>query len=140
MAAFRHQIYIEATADAVFAAVANVRDHPKWQAGLVEADVSSPVPKAGERGVEVRQLFGRSNRFPYEITHFEPPHKWGFRVLEGPIRPTATLSFRATGPGTTITSELIIPGFLGSLLGPTLLRQQKRNYLKLKALIEAGAL
>ena len=140
MAAFRHEIYIKASIDAVFAAVANVREHPKWQSGLVETAVNSPVPRAGERGIEVRRLLGRTSRFPYEITYFEPPHKWGFRALEAPIRPAAVLSFKTTGVGTTITSDLVIPGILGWLLGPMLLRQQKRNYVKLKALLETGAL
>lgn len=62
------------------------------QAGLLEADAKKGALGVGERGAEVRRLFGRVARFPYEITHFEPPCTWGFCVLEGPVRPSAVLS------------------------------------------------
>jgi uncharacterized protein YndB with AHSA1/START domain len=140
MPVFRHEVIIERPIDVVFAAVADVNTHPKWQAGLIETDSKHGVPGAGEQGVEVRRMLGRAMRFPYEITHFDPPHTWGFRALEGPIRPSAVLSFRATGLATAITSELTMPGVAGWLLGRIMLRQQKSNYRQLKALLEAGKL
>jgi hypothetical protein len=85
-------------------------------------------------------MFGRSIKFPYEITRFERPKVWGFRALEGPIRPSAVLCFERTHSGTTISSHLTISGPAGWLLGPFLLKQQKRNYRKLKTLLEAGKL
>ena len=66
-----------------------------------------------------------------------PPSKWGFRALGGPIRPEALLVFTSLDDATTeITSELTIPGILGALLIGPLLAQQKKNYLKLKHLLE----
>jgi uncharacterized protein YndB with AHSA1/START domain len=140
MAVFGHEIFIERPIDAVFAAVADVRTHPKWQRGLIETDARDSSPRAGDNGVEVRRIWGRPVRFPYEITRFEPPRTWGFRALDGPIRPSAVLSFRTSGSGTTVTSQLTIPGVAGWLLGPVMLRQQKRNYRQLKALLETGKL
>jgi uncharacterized protein YndB with AHSA1/START domain len=140
MSVYIHEVFIERAVDAVFAAVANVNTHPQWQAGLVETQAKAILPRAGERGVEVRRILGRVVRFPYEMTHFEPPRTWGFRALEGPIRPSAVLSFRATGLGTTVSSRLTIPGLAGRLLGPLMLRQQRRNYQRLKTLLEAGKL
>ena len=137
MPVFRHEVFIERPVDAVFAAVADVHSHPKWQAGLVETEAQAAVPRVGEKGFEVRRMLGRAVKFPYEITDFDPPHCWGFRVLEGPIRPSAVLLFEASGSGTVVSSQLTIPGLLGWLLGPMMLRQQKRNYQRLKALLEA---
>ena len=140
MPVFRHKIFIERPIDRVFAAVADVSTHPKWQAGLIQTQAKDHLPRAGEKGIEVRRMLGRQMRFPYEITQFEPPSAWGFRATEGPIRPSAALSFQVTGDGTTITSRFTIPGVGGWLLGPILLRQQKRNYRRLKELLETGEL
>jgi len=140
MPVFRHEILIKRPVDAVFAAVADVHSHPQWQAGLLETHAPGGALGLGEKGVEVRRLFGRVARFPYEITHFDPPHTRGFRTLDGPIRPSARLGFKSGQTGTTITSELTVPGLAGWLLGPLMLRQQRRNYQRLKTLLEAGKL
>ncbi|HEX5226456.1 MAG TPA: SRPBCC family protein [Bryobacteraceae bacterium] len=140
MPVYSHEVFIARPIDAVFAAVADVNTHPKWQAGLVETHGKAVPPRVGERGTEVRRMLGRRMEFPYEITHFEPPHRWGFRALRGPIRPAAVLTFRANGSGTMVRSEFQIPGLPGWLLGPILLRQQKRNYQELKSLLKAERL
>ncbi len=85
-------------------------------------------------------MLGREMRFPYEIAVYSAPRTWGFRVLEGPLRLAATLSFTSRGDGTLVESELSIPGALAHLLGPLMLRQQRRNYARLKELLEDGEL
>jgi uncharacterized protein YndB with AHSA1/START domain len=139
VAAFRHEILIARPIEVVFAAVADPTTHPHWQAGLLQTQVESDShARVGARGVEVRRLFGREARFPYEITVYNPPHGWGFRVLEGPIRPAAILSFHRQNNGTRVESELTVPGLLGWLFGRALLTQQRRNYARLKELLETG--
>jgi uncharacterized protein YndB with AHSA1/START domain len=140
MPVFRHEVSIERPVEAVFAAVADVNTHPNWQAGLIQAEAAHGILRLGEKGAEVRRMFGRSIKFPYEITRFEPPKVWGFRALAGPIRPSAVLFFKSTKSRTIITSHLTIPAPAGWLLGPWMLLQQKRNYRTLKALLEAGKL
>jgi uncharacterized protein YndB with AHSA1/START domain len=127
--AFRHIAFIARPIEIVFAAVADVRTHPQWQAGLLRTELEPDSPMGvGTRGVEVRQLFGRTSRFPYEITVYDPPHAWGFRALAGPLRPSAVLAFSSRNQGTFIESELIIPGVFGFLLGRALLSQQQTIY------------
>ena len=139
MAVFRHEILIARPIDVVFAAVADVTSHPRWQEGLLHTQVEGDShTHVGARGVEVRQMFGREVRFPYEITVYNPPSTWGFRALEGPIRPAAVLSFNSQNGKTLITSELTVPGLLGSFFGRLLVSQQRRNYTQLKALLESG--
>jgi hypothetical protein len=141
VAVFRHSILIACPVEAVFAAVADVHTHPHWQAGLLQSEVSSKPPSGvGMRGVEVRRLFGRIARFPYEITVYDPPSRWGFRALTGPVRPAALLTFSSRGESTIIESELAIPGPLGFLLGSAMLAQQQRNYQRLKELLELGTI
>jgi uncharacterized protein YndB with AHSA1/START domain len=141
VAVFRHQIFIARPIEVVFGAVADVRTHPQWQAGLLQIEVpTDSVAGVGARGVEVRQLFGRTARFPYEITVYDPPRAWGFRALAGPVRPAAHLTFSPHDDGTQVESELNIPGFFGFLLGRAMLAQQQRNYARLKQLLETDAL
>jgi len=139
VAAFRHTIFIARPVETVFTAVADVRTHPQWQAGLIQTEVEADHPMGvGTRGAEVRKLFGRMVRFPYEITVYDPPRAWGFRALAGPIRPSAVLTLSSHNDGTVIESDLTIPGPLGFLLGWAMLAQQKRNYIRLKELLETS--
>lgn len=138
MPVFRHDIIINRPIESVFAAVADVHTHPKWQAGLLRSEAASATPGLGEGGSEVRRIFGRAVKFPYQIAHFEPPKVWGFRAVGGPIRPSAALYFQSTPLGTLITSHLTVPGPAGWLFGPAMLRQQKSNYRMLKMLLEDG--
>jgi hypothetical protein len=85
-------------------------------------------------------MFGRELAFPYEIIAYDSPHQWGFRALEGPIKPVAVLSFTSANGGTLIRSELTIPGIMGAVLGRLMLAQQKQNYQRLKHLLETAML
>ena len=77
-------------------------------------------------------------RFPYEITVYEAPRRWGFRALGGPVRPEAILTLEASEDGTCVTSRLSVPGLLGWLLISSMWRQQEKNYRALKQLLESG--
>ena len=141
MAVFHHEVFIAQPVEKVFAAVADVKTHPQWQDGLLRTEVEGDSQaRVGARGVEVRRMFGREQRFPYEITVFNPPQAWGFRTPAGPIRPSATVTFSSEKSGTLIKSELTTPGPLGFLIGPAMLSQQRRNYVRLKELLESGKL
>ena len=94
MPVFRHQIVIARGVEAVFAAVADVRTHSHWQQGLLQTEVEGDdLHHVGARGVELRRVLGRVARFPYVISVYDPMRAWGFRALEGPIRPSAVLRF-----------------------------------------------
>ena len=141
MSNFRHEIFIARPVETVFAAVANVHTHPQWQDGLLKELVESDsYARVGARGAEVRRMFGREVRFPYEITIYKPPSVWGFLALEGPIRPSAILTFISQNNGTLLKSELTISGLMGVLVGRAMFSQQRKNYARLKELLEADKL
>ena len=141
MSLLRHEIVIAQPVERVFAAVADVTTHPKWQEGLFRTETVGGTPASvGARGVEVRRMFGREFRFSYEITIYAPPHAWGFRVVEGPVLLSAVLSFTSRDQGTLVQSELQIPGLLGPFVGRALLMQQRRNYARLKRMLEDRSL
>ena len=141
MATFQHEIFIKRPPDAVFACVADVRTHPTWQSGLEGTEGEAlDARRVGARGAEVRRMLGRPIRFPYEIVVYEPPRRWGFRALGGPIRPEVALQFTSENGGTRVQSTMTIPGVLGWLAGRALLSQQRQNYIRLKQLLESGEL
>ncbi len=141
MSTFHHEIFIKRPIETVFATVANVHTHPKWQEGLLKEEVESErFDRVGARGVEIRNMFGREVRFPYEITVYDPPSGWGFRALEGPVRPSATVSLTSQNTGTLLKSDLTVNGLMGIFVGRALFAQQKKNYTRLKELLETDKL
>jgi len=134
-----HQIHVAASIEAVFDAMADVASHARWQEGLLRSECQGDPRVLGARGAEVRRLFGREVRFPWEITVYEPWRRWGFRALGGPIRPQAVVDLVPEGDGTRINSTLTIPGPLGWLAIAPLFRQQKKNYHALKQWLETAA-
>jgi uncharacterized protein YndB with AHSA1/START domain len=135
-----HSIRIARPPSAVFAAIADVTTHHRWQAGLVRSEPDGNSHTVGARGAEIRRFFGREVRFPYEITVYEAPGRWGFRALGGPVRPEAVLALEVRDDGTCVTSRLTVPGLLGWLVIGAMLRQQRKNYRTLKQLLETGSL
>ena len=131
-----HRVHITAPVEVVFDAIADVASHHRWQAGLVRSECTVDARAAGATGTEIRRLFGREFRFPWEITAFEPSRRWGFRALGGPMRPQALLDFESDAHGTQVTSTLTVAGVLGWLAIGPLYRQQLKNYLALKKLLE----
>jgi len=135
-----HSIHIRRLPPIVFAAIADVATHYRWQAGLVRSESDGDPHVVGSSGAEIRRFFGREVRFPYEITVYEAPRRWGFRALGGPVRPQALLTLEAESDGTRVTSRLTVPGLLGGLVIGPMLQQQLKNYQTLKRLLETNSL
>ncbi len=135
-----HQVHVSAPVDAVFEAIADVESHHDWQEGLLRSECEGDPRVAGAKGVDVRRLFGREFRFPWEITVYDPPRRWGFRALGGPVRPQALLELEPDAEGTRVTNTLTIPGPLGWLAIGPLHRQQQIDHRVLKQRLESAAL
>lgn len=141
MPTHRHQIHIARPVEDVFAAVADVTTHPQWQAQVVRAEPSDPLPlKVGSRVDDVVRMLGREMRITFEVTTLDPPHTLGIRITSGPVRPVNHMTFSSQDGGTLFESETTVPGVMGVLMGRSLTSQQLRNLQKLKELLEAGKL
>jgi|SRR6185369_15066060 len=138
MATRHHIIRIAAPRATVFETIADVASHHRWQKGLLRSECGENARSVGARGAEVRRMLGREIRFPYEITVYEPPARWGFRAIGGPIRPEAVIELHADNEGTRVESKLTVRGALGWLVIGSMVRQQQRNYAELKRLLEAA--
>ena len=143
MAAHHHTVQIQIgrpVAD-VFAAVADPATHPQWQSQVIRTETSDPAPlQVGANVTDVIRMFGREMKMTFEVTESEPPDVISIHMTSGPIRPINRMTFSSQDGGTLLQSETTIPGLMGRLMGRTVISGQKRNFQKLKELLEAGEL
>ena len=101
-------------------------------------DGQKPFP--GANVTDVIRMFGREMKMTFEVTESEPPDVISIHMTSGPIRPINRMTFSSQDGGTLLRSETTIPGLMGRLMGRTVISGQKRNFQKLKELLEAGEL
>lgn len=147
MADIKNTIEIARSPEDVFAYVDDLSRHGEWQPLIVSVHVETDGPtRVGTRATEVRRIGRREEAVTYEITEHEPPHRFAFRGVAGPIRPEATGTIEALDGGSRsrMTLELTITGHgIGRVFAP-LARKQARKALpdahrRLKERLEAGA-
>jgi hypothetical protein len=89
----------------------------------------------------------REQSMTSELTKYDPPRGYAFRVLDGPVRAKGTGTFEPVGEGqrTRFTFELDFEGHgVGKLLVPLVVRRQARKevpetHAKLKRRLEGGS-
>jgi uncharacterized protein YndB with AHSA1/START domain len=90
MAAIMNSIEIDRPAEEVFAYATDPARFPEWQSDVVNVSVEGNA--VGAHFTTVRKI-GRTERsMTQEITESTPPHSWAARGVDGPIRPTATVT------------------------------------------------
>jgi uncharacterized protein YndB with AHSA1/START domain len=146
MASLTESIEIDRSPEDVFAYLADLSRHGEWQPEIVSVEVHTEGPtRAGTRATEVRRIGGREQTMTYEVTEHDPPRRFAFRGLDGPIRPTGKGTIEPVGDGTrsrlTLDLELTGKGF-GKLLVPLAMRSARKevpaNQQLLKRRLESG--
>ena len=113
MAAISSTIEIARSPEDVFAYLDEVTRHGEWQDGLISARLETDGPvRVGSKVIEVRKIGGHELTMSYEITEHDPPRTFGFRVLDGPIRPVGkgTIEALPDGAGSRVTLDLDLVG------------------------------
>jgi len=113
-------IVIGRSPDAVFAFFTDPNNDPRWRPIVKKIAADGPV-RVGSVVHQVVTGPGGRGSFPadYEVTAYEPPSRFAFRVIKGPVRPVGEYRFAPAGSGTevsfSITAELglITKLFLG---------------------------
>ena len=125
-------IEIARTPEDVFAYLTDVSNLPAWQAG-----VKSATRRDG-RIEESRSLLGRELDTTLEIVDEESPRLFTLRALDGPVRFTVRHELEAAGGGTrlTVTAEGEVPGFAAGLLARGAERQFRKDFERLKQILE----
>jgi uncharacterized membrane protein len=116
----------------VFAYLDDLERHGEWQSQIVSSKRETEGPtRVGTRATDVRRVPGRTQSVTYEITEHDPPRKVTFRGVNGPVRPSGTVTVEPVGEGgskVTIELDLLGNGLLGAIIAP-LARSQARKQL-----------
>ena len=126
-------IEIARTPEDVFAYLTDVSNLPAWQAGVKSATLRDG------RIEETRSLLGGELDTTLEIVEQEEPHLFVLRALDGPV-PFAVrheLEPAAGGTRLTVTAEGDVPGFAAGLLARGAERQFRKDFERLKQILES---
>jgi uncharacterized protein YndB with AHSA1/START domain len=100
-------IRINRPREEVFAFFADASNDRVWRRHLLTIEGPSK-PRAGAR---IHETFAgpghREVPADFEITAWEPPLRYSFTVLNGPVRPHCEFGFDAAGAGTEVTLRLV---------------------------------
>jgi hypothetical protein len=114
----------------VFAYATDPAYFREWQQGLIDGHLDPPgPPQVGTRCITTRRIGGTSRTVTSEVTHIDPPRRWGVQGIDGPIRATVEVTVE---PLTDTSSRLTIAvGFdghgIGKLLVPLTVRRQAQK-------------
>ena len=133
MAAIVHSVDIDRRPDEVFAYVTDPAKFTEWQAAVVSASAEGDGPlQQGSRMVMTRRMGKRDQTMTAELTEYDSPRNYAFRVLDGPVRAMGKGSFEPLSDGgrTRFTFELDFEGHgIGKLLVPLMVRRQAEKEL-----------
>jgi carbon monoxide dehydrogenase subunit G len=126
-------IEIERTPEEVFAYLTDVSHVPEWQAGVKSAE------RRDGRVEESRSLFGREIHTTLEVVDEEPPRVFTLRALDSPVPFTVRHELEPADAGTrlTVTADGDVPGFAAGLLARRAEKQFRKDFDRLKRILES---
>ena len=86
-----------------FAYMCNPANDAEWQASCVSAELRDVRPGLASRYAIVFSFLGRKMSFQAEITDYDPPSRYAFRVQEGPFHYDGQYLFEPRGGGRMFT-------------------------------------
>ena len=135
MDAVRAELTIEIarTPEDVFAYLTDVSNLPNWQTGVKSATLRDGHIE------ESRSLLGHHLDTTLEIVEQEEPRLFTLRALGGPVPFTVRHELEAADGGTrlTVTADGDVPGFATGLLSRRAEKQFRKDFARLKAILES---
>jgi uncharacterized protein YndB with AHSA1/START domain len=146
MAPILSTIEIARPPDEVFAYVSDPARFAEWQADVVSVRTAEGYASAvGDRFTTTRRIGSADRTMTQEITEVTPPRTWAARGVDGPIRPSASVTVEPIGDGTRsrVTFGLDFAGHgMGVPLLPFVRRAAAKgapmSYANLKKLLESA--
>ena len=117
----------------MFSYLTDVSNLPAWPTG-----VKSAALRDG-RIEESRSLLGRDINTTLEVVEQEEPSLFTLRVLDGPVRFTVRHELEPSEDGTrlTVTADGDVPGFAAGLLARGAERQFRKDFERLRQILES---
>jgi hypothetical protein len=123
-------IQVDRAAEDVFAYATDPSRFSEWQKGVVSGHMDSTgAPQVGDRCLTTRRI-GLANRpVTSTLVCFDPPHQWGVRGVDGPIRAIVDVTVeRRSDTSAQLTIALDFEGHgIGRLLVPLLVRREAQR-------------
>jgi uncharacterized protein YndB with AHSA1/START domain len=147
MAPIVSSIEIGRPPEEVFAYATDPARFAEWQADVIGVRVEGDGPPGvGSRFTTTRRVGGAERTMTQEITEHHAPHSWAAAGIDGPVRPSASISVEPLGDGarSRVTFTLDFEGHgIGRPLVPVVrrqaLKQAPASYRKLKRRLETGS-
>lgn len=131
MSTMVHSVEIDRTPADVFAFVTDPSHFPEWQDSVVSASLEGDGPMHEGSTIELRRMMGgREQTMTTEMTEYDEPRHYAFRVRNGPVRAIGDgrLEPLEDGRRTRFTFELDFEGHgIGKLLVPLVVRRQAKK-------------
>ena len=140
-------IEVGRSAEDVFAYATDPSRFSEWQKGVVSGEMKSAgAPQVGDRCVTTRRIGFADRPSTAELVRFDPPHHWGVRGVDGPIRAIVDVTVE---PRSDTSAHLAIAldfegHGIGRLLVPLVVRREARrempvNVATLKKCLEGSS-
>jgi uncharacterized protein YndB with AHSA1/START domain len=145
MAQAQHTVSIDRPVADVFAFLADGARNGEWRDGVLEVERTSSIDGLG---ATYRQVVsgpgGRRIDADYRVSTYEPPHRLGFEVTAGPVRPIGEFELTPEGSDrSTVRFALAAePRGLMRVMGPMIGKQVRAEVAqldKLKTVLESQA-
>lgn len=123
-------IGVDRAAEEVFAYATDPSRFSEWQKGVVSSQMDSVgASKVGDRCVTTRRIAFADRPNTSEVVRFDPPHRWGVRGVDGPIRAIVDVTVEPRSDTSAhLTIALDFEGHgIGRLLVPLLVRREARR-------------
>ncbi len=131
MAPTVHTVEISRSPEDVFTYLTDLERFTEWQEQVVSARPLDDGPmNVGSKASLTRRMGKREQTLTTELTDWDPPRSYGFRGIDGPVRPIGkgTLEPMNDGAGTRFTFSIDFEGHgIGKLLIPLVVRRQAKS-------------
>ena len=148
MATLSRTIEVARPPDEVFAYATDPTKFGEWQANVTSGHMDGSDPhEVGARCVTTRTIGFAERAVTSEVTHSDPPLRWGVRGVDGPIRASVDVAVDPIDDGraSRLTIDIDFEGHgIGKMLVPLAIRPQARrempaNLERLKERVEGHA-
>ena len=135
---------IARTPEEVFAYLTDVSNLPAWQSGVSRAQMEDGgEPRAGARIRESRTMLGRELDTTLQVEEYEAPRLFVLRALNSPVPFSVRHELEERDGGTRLTvvgegDTGFLPGFASGLMARRAERQFRKDFERLKRLLEAA--
>jgi hypothetical protein len=106
----------------------------EWQKGVIEGRMQSAGrPSVGDKCLTIRRIGFADRPVTSEVTNVDPPHNWGVRGIDGPVRAAVDVTVEPLDDDerSTVTITIDFTGYgFGKLLVPLLVRPQARKEMQ----------